>query len=480
MDKNELLRNIPKVDVLLQLPSVMELVRLYGRSAVVQAIRTETGRIRSLIGECEDPGEQFFHTEIEALPERMEAELARLFSPGMKCVINGTGTILHTNLGRAPLSPGQASRLAELVSGYSSLEYDLENGTRGGRTTHIEELLCRLTGAEAALVVNNNAAAVMLSLSTLARGGEVIVSRGELVEIGGRFRIPDVLAASGAVLRETGTTNKTRIEDYRDAVSDRTMAFLKVHTSNFRIIGFTESVSAGELSSLSEETGIPLVEDLGSGVLMDPERFGLSGEPTVREAVRAGADVICFSADKLLGGPQAGIAVGKKTYIDRMKKNPLMRALRIDKLTAAALELVLPEYLREETAAERIPVLRMISEPPEAVRERAMRFKNAVESVAGTAQADAEPAAAGSGMKIDIRETLACIGGGALPTERIPSFAAVISADGMSAARLEKLLRNLPVPVIGRIQDDAVWLDARTMTDAEADLAGKLIGEALG
>ncbi|MBO6164506.1 MAG: L-seryl-tRNA(Sec) selenium transferase, partial [Lachnospiraceae bacterium] len=342
MDKSAWYRKIPKVDILLEMPEIRLLREKYGHEIVMDKIRVQMEELRRKIGaagseeELEAAGES-----IRALPQAIEESVQEQHKPRVRKVINATGTILHTNLGRAPISREQAEKLTDIVTGYSNLEYDLAAGRRGERYSHFAQLLCRLTGAEDAMVVNNNAAAVMLVLSTLAKGGEVIVSRGELVEIGGKFRVPDVMAASGADLVEVGTTNKTHFSDYKEALTERTKALLKVHTSNYRIVGFTESVGIDELKPLAEAHGIPVIEDLGSGVLIDLEKYGLHHEPTVQESIRAGADVVCFSGDKLLGGPQAGIIIGKKKYIQAMKKNQLTRALRVDKFTVTALELVL-------------------------------------------------------------------------------------------------------------------------------------------
>ena len=338
MNKNLLFRSIPKVDILLEEQEIQNLIDAYGREFVMDVIREEMDALRTFIGKCEE--EEEAKAQIGMLTQNIKRHAGKLHEPNMKMVINGTGTVLHTNLGRAPISKEHVERLAGIVSGYSNLEYNLEVGARGERYSHFEKLLCKLTGAEAAMAVNNNAAAVMLILSSMAKGGEVVVSRGELVEIGGKFRIPDVMEQSGASLVEVGTTNKTHYSDYEEAITEETKALLKVHTSNYRIVGFTETVTIDELIPIAQEHDIPIIEDLGSGVLIDLSKYGLTYEPTVQDSIRKGADVVCFSGDKLLGGPQAGIIIGKKKYIDQMKKNQLTRALRIDKFTAAALELV--------------------------------------------------------------------------------------------------------------------------------------------
>ena len=467
MDKNLLFRSIPKVDVLLEDENVKLLTAQFGHGLVTDVIREKTDALRVQIRGAQTDEEAAAAEEamkdlIPAVRRRAEA----WNTPNVRKVINGTGTILHTNLGRAPISRAQAERLTDIVTGYSNLEYDLARGQRGERYAHFEELLCRLTGAEAAMVVNNNAAAVLLVLDTLAKGGEVVVSRGELVEIGGKFRIPDVMAASGADLVEVGTTNKTHLSDYEDAITERTKALLKVHTSNYRIVGFTESVGIDELTGLAKENGIPIIEDLGSGVLVDLGKYGLHHEPTVQESIQAGADVVCFSGDKLLGGPQAGIIIGKKEYIRAMKKNQLTRALRVDKFTVTALELVLLEYLQEEKAMQNIPVLRMITESAESVAERAERLAEALRG-------------AGCRAEISTADCESQIGGGSLPLTRIPGRAAVIRPQGMTTAALERRMLAMPVPVVGRTAEDAIWLDVRTIAEEEIPCIAAQFGEVL-
>jgi len=467
MDKNLLFRSIPKVDVLLEDEEIRALIAQFGHGLVTDVIREKTdalrAQIRGALTEADAAAaEEAMRDLIPAVRRRAEAWNA----PNVRKVINGTGTILHTNLGRAPISRVQAERLTDIVTGYSNLEYDLARGQRGERYAHFEELLCRLTGAEAAMVVNNNAAAVLLVLDTMAKGGEVVVSRGELVEIGGKFRIPDVMAASGADLVEVGTTNKTHLSDYEDAITERTKALLKVHTSNYRIVGFTESVGIDELTGLAKENGIPIIEDLGSGVLVDLGKYGLHHEPTVQESIQAGADVVCFSGDKLLGGPQAGIIIGKKEYIRAMKKNQLTRALRVDKFTVTALELVLLEYLQEEKAMQNIPVLRMITESAESVAERAERLAEALRG-------------AGCRAEISTADCESQIGGGSLPLTRIPGRAAVIRPQGMTTAALERRMLAMPVPVVGRTAEDAIWLDVRTIAEEEIPCIAAQFGEVL-
>lgn len=448
MNKNTLYRSIPKVDVLLEDAEIQFLIDTYSRDTVMEAIRKEMDALRAFIGKCDD--EEKAREQIGVLKTHIAKKVVAMHEPNMKMVINGTGTVLHTNLGRAPIGQKHMERIAALATGYCNLEYNLEAGRRGERYSHFEELLCKITGAEAAMAVNNNAAAVMLILSSLAKGGEVVVSRGELVEIGGKFRIPDVMEQSGATLVEVGTTNKTHYSDYEDAITEETKALLKVHTSNYRIVGFTDTVTIDQLVPLAKEHDLPVIEDLGSGVLIDLSKYGITYEPTVQDSINRGADVVCFSGDKLLGGPQAGIIIGKKKYIDMMKKNQLTRALRIDKFTAAALELVLQEYLSEEKAIQNLPVLRMITKPLEEITADAKTFLRMLKR-------------AGLPAKIELQPCESQIGGGSLPLERIPSMAVAIHPDHISVAELEERMRHLPVPIIPRVANDTVLLDVRTL-----------------
>ena len=434
MNKNLLFRSIPKVDILLEEQEIQDLIDVYGREFVMDVIREEMDALRTFIGKCEE--EEKAKAQIGMLTQNIKRHAGKLHEPNMKMVINGTGTVLHTNLGRAPISKEHVERLAGIVSGYSNLEYNLEAGARGERYSHFEKLLCKLTGAEAAMAVNNNAAAVMLILSSMAKGGEVVVSRGELVEIGGKFRIPDVMEQSGASLVEVGTTNKTHYSDYEEAITEETKALLKVHTSNYRIVGFTETVTIDEL--------IPIAQD----------------------SIRKGADVVCFSGDKLLGGPQAGIIIGKKKYIDQMKKNQLTRALRIDKFTAAALELVLQEYLSEEKAIQNLPVLRMITESKADVEKRARSLKRILQNAHLAATIGMEPCESQ-------------IGGGSLPLERIPSMAVTIKPENISVPKLEEEMRHLSMPIIPRTANDTIYLDVRTIESCYFKKIAEMLGELL-
>jgi L-seryl-tRNA(Ser) seleniumtransferase len=411
------------------LPSVDELARAVDDSLAVDAARTVLARAREEIRAGFDPGD---------LSERLELELAAARRPALRRTLNATGVLVHTNLGRAPLPEPALERIREVGRGYSNLEYDLSSGVRGSRQDHVVSLLRRLTGAEAALVVNNNAAAVLLALAALAEGREVIVSRGELIEIGDGFRIPDVLARSGARLVEVGTTNRTRASDYERAIGADTAVVLRVHQSNFRVVGFTELPTIEELANVARRHELPLVDDLGSGVLVD-----IPDEPSVRQSLDSGADLVCFSGDKLLGGPQAGIVVGRAELVERLRRHPLQRALRADKLTLAALEGTLGLYLEPERALREIPVLRMLFEPVEVVRARAEQL---AELVSGSAQ-----------------ETVGRVGGGALPLTELPSFACAIEEE------LAVALRAAEPSVVGVVRDGRLLLDCRTLTDDEVD-----------
>jgi L-seryl-tRNA(Ser) seleniumtransferase len=411
------------------LPSVDELARAVEDPLAVEAARTVLARAREEIRAGFDPGD---------LGERLQSELVVARRPALRRAINATGVIVHTNLGRAPLADTALERVLEIGRGYSNLEYDVTAGSRGSRQDHVAGLLRRLTGAEAALVVNNNAAAVMLALAALAEGREVLVSRGELIEIGDGFRIPDVLARSGARLVEVGTTNRTRAADYEREVRPETALLLRVHQSNFRVVGFASLPSVAELAEVARRHALPLVDDLGSGVLVD-----LPGEPTVRESLAAGADLVCFSGDKLLGGPQAGIVVGRADLVERLRRHPLQRALRADKLTLAALEGTLGLYLDPERALRAIPVLRMLVEPAESIEARARRLAELVDET--------------------VEETIGRVGGGALPLTELPSFACAVEEE------LAAPLRDAEPPVIGVLRDGRLLLDCRTLTDAEVD-----------
>lgn len=453
MEANKFYRNIPKVDAIMENEKIKALLEVTTRDLVLDCVRKATEDLRLFINNNLD-NESEIKNKTKNLIDDIIKEVKRFLSFNMKRVINGTGTILHTNLGRAVISPEAAQRLNDIVTGYSNLEYDLEEGKRGSRYSHFEEIVCRITGAEAALAVNNNAAAVLLILSALAKDKEVIVSRGELVEIGGSFRVPDVMLQSGTSLVEVGTTNKTHLYDYRQKISSQTAAILKVHTSNYKIVGFTESVGLEELALLSREYSIPLIEDIGSGVLVDLTKYGLTYEPTVQNSIKAGVDIVCFSGDKLLGGPQAGIIAGKKEYIDKLKKHPLNRALRIDKFTAALLESVFHEYIDEERAVSHIPVLMMINKDAETLKIDAAKLAEKLGEFSEY-------------LEISTEECLSQIGGGALPLERLRSYCLALKPKTMTCANLERKLREAPVPIIGRLANDTFYIDLRTVLENE-------------
>lgn len=433
------LREIPSVDVLLQHPRAEVLQKRFGRSLLLNGVRSVLDDTRqALLNSSESPS-----LSPEILLNRVESLLEQWLAPTLVPVINATGVILHTNLGRAPLSLPALRAMLETAGGYCTLEYDLERGERGSRTVHAEMLLRRITGAEAALVVNNNAAAVLLVLTALARRRGVLISRTQLVEIGGGFRVPEVMAQSGAKLIEVGTTNRVRLEDYEDALRSHhsVSLILRAHHSNFRIIGFTAEPSLKDLADLAHRYQLPLVDDLGSGALLDTSKYGLAHEPMVQESLADGADVVCFSGDKLLGGPQAGIIVGKSEWIARLKKHPLARAVRPDKLTLAALAATLVHYLKEE-AEEQVPVWRMMTQKPERLKERAQEWQTFL----------------GFGEVIPSRST---VGGGSLPEETLPTFVLALNVRKPNAFLAN--LRKCSPPIIARIEEERVVFDPRTV-----------------
>jgi L-seryl-tRNA(Ser) seleniumtransferase len=446
-----LLRNIPKVDRALELPGVKVELARHPRPLVLRAVRMALEALRRDLRE----NKGLLPITGEFLAAKVVRELSLLTASRLKRVVNGTGVVIHTNLGRAPLPETVRKNLNDIAFSYSNLEFDLDKGERGSRYSHLESLLCELTGAEAALVVNNNAAAVLLSLASLAEGKEVIVSRGELVEIGGSFRVPDVMRQSGAILREVGTTNRTHSADYRSAMNPASALLLKVHTSNFAVVGFTAEVSAAELTEIGREFSLPVMVDLGSGSLVDLQGLPGPAEPTVQAFIRAGLDVVTFSGDKLLGGPQAGIIIGKKAFVDPMKRHPLLRALRIDKMSIAALEGTLRLFRDERQALAEIPVLRMLSLSSVELEARGKRllrrFKRDL------------PA----GINLSIISGMSQAGGGALPLAELPTALIAVNVHDSSPHDVEKRLRNCPVPVIGRISRGNFLLDLRTIPDAD-------------
>jgi len=448
------LRSLPSVDALLQRVQGDAALKGIPRARIVQAVREALVGERGRLVEGVKRAGAVTPLDADALARRVVAELSRAGAFSLAPVINATGVVLHTNLGRALLSPLAIERLRRVGSAYSNLELDLKTKERGSRYVHVDGLLKRLTGAPASLVVNNNAAAVLLALESLARGKEVIVSRGELIEIGGEFRIPDIMRRSGAILREVGTTNRTHLKDYADAIGPETALLLKVHTSNYRVLGFTAQVPTRDLVELGRSRGIPVMEDLGSGCFVDLRPYGFPYEPTVQEAVAAGLDLVSFSGDKLLGGPQAGIVVGKAELVERLKKNPLNRALRIDKLTLAGLEATLYAY-EAGNALETIPTLRMLTERLAAVRRRARRLLRRL----------SPPVAAALGAALV--EGRAQVGGGSLPLVELPTVALAIGTPERSAQQLDQALREGEPPVIGRIADDRLLLDCRTVLNSD-------------
>jgi L-seryl-tRNA(Ser) seleniumtransferase len=441
----ELLRKLPSVDEMLREGRIAAMAERDSRTVVTEAVRAALQNLRDSILEGHLNASQV-ELAVSALPEAVERFVRRAMRTSLLPVINATGVILHTNLGRAPIANAAIEHIREVAPGYSNLEFDLESGERGKRDVHVQRLFAHLLGAEVStIVVNNNAAAVLLALNTLAEGGEVLVSRGELVEIGGSFRIPDVMSKSGASLREVGSTNRTRLADYERALTDRTKLILRVHRSNFQIVGFTEQPSLSEMVTLAHERGLPVMEDLGSGALFDLATIGVSGEPGVAESLAAGVDVVTYSGDKLLGGPQAGILSGKPEIITRMRSNALFRALRVDKLTYAALEATLLAYVRQDYDA--VPALRMM--------------RTSAADIGARAQAMARDLPAS--FRAEVADGESVIGGGAAPGATLKTHVLIIALEGVSADELATSLRHADLPVIARVEDDRVVLDLRTV-----------------
>ena len=451
MEQKMLLTALPSVDEVLKSAEGAQWLTRYPRRSVLQGIREvlqrERDRIRAGDSAAIDP------TELRA---EIDVRIQKLCAYSLRKTINATGVVVHTNLGRSVLSESVLQHVARIASGYSNLEYDLEHGRRGKRYSHVQRLINDITGAEASLIVNNNAAAVFVCLFALAKGREVIVSRGELVEIGGSFRVPDVMSNSGAVLREVGTTNKTHVYDYENAMNEKTALLMKVHQSNFRMVGFTETPSVERLAALGRKHGIPVMFDLGSGSLVDMKPYGIHIEPTVQEILKAGADLVTFSGDKLLGGPQGGVIVGKKELIDIIAKNQLMRAVRVDKMTLAAFEATLHLYLDEERAKREIPTLRMLFMKPDEIRRRAQK-------IAARLRKTACAGAAEIGIVKDASQS----GGGALSEILFDTYAVAIRPKSQTVNALEAKLRKQNPPIIARIKDEAVLLDARTILDED-------------
>jgi L-seryl-tRNA(Ser) seleniumtransferase len=468
-------RDIPSIERLRQLPRARALDSVFGRDAVLDALRAETAALRASLTTGDTTADSALSLSGDMVAERIlagaEARLEGLFRSTLRPVINATGVILHTNLGRAPLAASALERIAEIGAGYASLEYDLARGARGRRDVHAEGLLCHLAGsnAQAAVVVNNNAAAVLLMLSAIAQGREVIISRGELIEIGGGFRVPDVMRQSGATLREVGTTNRTRAADYAAAINERTALILRVHPSNFVIEGFSARPALEELTAIGRQFNVPVAEDLGSGFFESADAGAAAGagalplvdEPTVQATLRAGADVVAFSGDKLFGGPQAGIIAGRRDLVDTMLHHPLMRALRVDKLTYAALEATLVEHVRGR-AAETVPVIRMLTMKVDEIAARAGAIAHQLTEA-----------------RVDIIDGFSAIGGGSAPGERLPTKLLAIDASsaGLSADALLTKLREQDPPIIARIEQDRVVFDLRTVApDQDGTLTSAIRG----
>lgn len=456
--KTDLFRLLPSVDESLHRPALQPVLARYGHAAVTEATRSVLDQVRQAIL-TDRLDERGTAAAIEALPSLVDNHLSESLGYSLRPVINATGVILHTNLGRAPLSSEALRHVAEVAQGYSNLEFDLATAERGKRDSHIDRLFARLLHTPesdvSTIVVNNNAAAVLLSLNALAEGGEVIVSRGELVEIGGSFRIPDVMAKSGAALREVGTTNRTRISDYEAAITNQTNLLLRVHRSNFQIVGFTEQPSLEELVALGRKHGVPVMEDLGSGDFFDLREIGVHGEPTILASVRAGVDVITYSGDKLLGGPQAGLISGSRDLVTKIRSNPLFRAVRVDKMFYAALEATLLAYLREDYNS--IPTLRMMRLSPEDLRSRAEHLMRKLHITCPL-------------LHIEVVASRSVLGGGAAPGSTLPTHVLAISSATMSADAISGKLRQWGTPIIARVEDGRVLLDLRTVAVPEEEV----------
>ncbi len=453
-DQQALLRQLPGVDYLMELAAKEASFKSIPQTVVANSIRRVINAKRRTILNG-DPAINESSLSDSRMIDALKQAVNNAMTPNLRSTINATGVVVHTNLGRSLLPAEVVENLVTIASRYSNLEYDLLIGKRGSRYSSVEDLICEISGAEAAMVVNNNAGAVLLCLETIARGTEVIVSRGELVEIGGSFRVPDVMAKSGGILKEVGTTNRTHLRDYENAIGPNTGLLLKVHTSNYSVVGFTAEVALRDLVDLGAAHQLPVMEDLGSGTFIDFSKYGLLKEPTVQESVTAGTDVITFSGDKLLGGPQAGIIIGKKAVIDLIKKNPITRALRIDKLTLAALESTLRLYRDEEKAARIIPTLRMIMLPLEEIQKRAHRLVDGLKKISD------------SRMHIRLLERSSKAGGGALPLMELPSLCVAVRIKGISPNALEKMMRYNDPPIIARIEDDWYVMDPRTLQTDE-------------
>lgn len=461
-EKKDLFQRIPAVDRLLSSSLLVGLMPRYPRALVLKAIHQVLEEIRREI-KSGDGFRDLSKLDVEPVSERVGERLQLLDRPSLRPVINATGIVVHTNLGRSLLAERVLRKFGPLAGGYSNLEFDLELGQRGSRYVHVEGILKEITGAEAAMVVNNNAAAVLLSLDTLAKGREVIVSRGQLVEIGGSFRVPDVMKRSGAAMVEVGTTNKTHLRDYEGAIGPDTALLLRVHQSNFQIVGFSEEVDTATLVNLGRKHGLPVMEDLGSGCFIDFSKYGLLKEPTVQDVVSRGVDIVTFSGDKMLGGPQAGIILGRKDLVEAIRKNQLTRALRIDKLTLLALEETLRIYRDEQAALQEIPTLRMILQPTKALRAKARRLMRMIGGL------DSQ------NFSLALADGDSRVGGGALPLLSLPTSLVSLSPANLSAHTMEEWLRAYDPPIIARVEKERVLLDVRTIQDREMKTVAQAI-----
>jgi len=452
---------IPKVDEILTDDRVLEIMKTMPRKIVIEAINEEINKIRALIQNDED--EKRIINSLNELIINIINNCMEKNKFNLRRVVNATGVIIHTNLGRSLLNSDVIDNIMQISTNYSNLEFDIQKGKRGSRYSHLEKIISQITGGEAALVVNNNAAAVLLVLSTVAKNKNVIVSRGELIEIGGSFRIPEVMEQSGAILKEVGTTNKTHFEDYKNAIDEETSCIMKVHTSNYKILGFTSDVPVSELKELKNDK-ILLIEDLGSGVLIDLSKYGISYEPTVSDSIKNGADIVTFSGDKLLGGPQAGIIVGKKELIDKMKKNPLTRALRVDKFTISALEATFRYYLDESTAISNVPTLSMIVKSIDKIEEQVIRVMDVLKQKIRSEE-----------IIFDIVDDFSEIGGGSLPLEKLNTKCLSIELRKGNIVEFERNLRNYEIPIISRIFKNKILFDFRTIREDEESIVIKAI-----
>jgi len=455
-------RALPSVTDVLNAPAVQALAGSQPREAIVQAVRDELAQQRQGLSKGQSLDER---ADLPALADRVVQRVLKAVQPRLRPVINATGIILHTNLGRAPLADSAAQAAQAAAAGYLNLELDLETGQRSSRQSAIRDWVCRLTGAESATAVNNNAAATVIALRALCQGKEVILSRGQLIEIGGSFRIPEIMAVSGAVLREVGTTNITRLSDYERAIGPATGALMQIHPSNYRVSGFTESVPLADLVGLACKHGLPVIDDIGSGALLDFNRFGLPGEPLARASIAAGADLVLFSGDKLLGGPQAGILAGRKEAIQKIEQDPLMRAFRLDKMTLAALEATLRLYLDEERALREVPVLRMLGIPLPELRQRADDLAARLRGLPGV-------------TTVEVREDNAYVGGGSLPDQALPSWVVALTARSLSDNLLAQRLRTGTPAVMGRLKDGQLLLDLRTVFVGQETALFQAVAEA--